>query len=233
MLLGAPFLYGQKKPVPVATDSSQVTDTSTPKKKKGIRSKLPRFMDYNGKSKFYLWLPWREVYIAAPRAFVKAPPRPPYDPEIAWQRSIFLPGWGQAYNRSYWKMPIIYATYGGLIWWISWNHQNYQTYRDAYILLTDEDPDNDPTEYANIDPEGVRTQRENYRRNRDFSIILIVIVHALQTVEAYVDAHLKGFDVSDDLTLQASPTLVPTTRAFMQNGKGLQANPGLRLSLNF
>ncbi|MEZ4847955.1 MAG: DUF5683 domain-containing protein [Bacteroidia bacterium] len=98
-----------------------------------VKEQLPTLTEIDTKLKLRLRFPWREdILIPLPKALKQASGRPPYDPDIAYQRSLIIPGWGQAYNRSYWKMPIFYAGYGGFIWWINYNNQQYQRHGIAY-----------------------------------------------------------------------------------------------------
>ena len=158
-------------------------------------------------------------------------PRPPYDPAIAWKRSAIFPGWGQIYNKAYWKLPLVYGAYVGVGLVYNYNRTNYRMFRQAFIERSDEDPNNDfntiESEVVTLD--GIRRGREFFRKNRDLSIIAILGVHALQMVEAYVDAHLKGFDISDDLTLHTGPSL---TQPNLGGSPGVNAfQPGIHLTL--
>ncbi|GAB3527464.1 hypothetical protein GCM10027443_04080 [Pontibacter brevis] len=136
--------------------------------------------------------------------------------------SAILPGAGQFYNRAYWKVPIVYATGAVLGYFLFNNHQNYESYRTAIIQRVDGDP-NTVDEYADHPYLGVsngttpgssaynnlKYRRDYYRRNRDLTILLSIGAHALQIAEAYVHAHLKEFDVSDNLALRINPGIVP------------------------
>lgn len=101
-------------------------------------------------------------------------------------RSAILPGFGQFYNQSYWKIPIIwgligYYTYG----WIS-SDNNYELYRQAYID-------------SEFKTEGYKDLRELYRDQRDLFAVYFALTYLLNLVDAYVDAHLFDFNVSEDL----------------------------------
>ena len=157
-------------------------------------------------------------------------PRPPYDPAIAWKRSAIFPGWGQIYNKAYWKLPLVYGTYVGVGLVYNYNRTNYRKFRQAYIERSDEDPTNDfntiESEVVTLD--GIRRGREFFRKNRDLSVIAILGVHALQMVEAYVDAHLKGFDISDDLSFDTRPSL---TQPIIGGVGGTTFQPGVQLTI--
>ncbi|MBK5286306.1 MAG: hypothetical protein JJE25_12975 [Bacteroidia bacterium] len=121
--------------------------------------------------------------------------------------SAILPGAGQAYNKKYWKIPIIYAGIGALIYAIDYNQRNYSTFKSAYISRTDGDSltiDN----YPRYTAENLRSLFEYYHRNRDLSYILASSLYILNILDAYVDAELFYFDVSDNLSLHSSPFIL-------------------------
>ena len=147
------------------------------------------------------------------------------DPMHAVWMGVILPGYGQIYNRSYWKLPIVYGGFMGCAYAIMWTNNNYQDYKAAYRdILTDTSYDpTDPTKtYVAILPEGYTIDRmggkasytntlnkaqNSYRRYRDISIVATVLVYALSLIDAYVDAQLYDFDISPDLSLNAEPVL--------------------------
>ena len=124
--------------------------------------------------------------------------------------SAALPGLGQVYNKKYWKVPIIYAGIGIIVYAIDFNSKRYNTYRDAYILRTDGDPatidDFDPAYYIiNYSEANLLTLRNYYRRYLEFSILCGALLYILNVIDANVDAHLKEFKVTDDLSLHIQP----------------------------
>ncbi len=127
----------------------------------------------------------------------------------AWLYSAFVPGLGQAYNKQYWKIGVIYGVFGGLAWGAIYNHDEYT--RNKRKILED--------------TAGAVRSQENYvddcRRNRDFCIIFGAIWYIINIFDAYVDASLQTFDVSDNISLQVQPSVLPTT----------QNNPAVGLSL--
>ncbi len=147
-----------------------------------------------------------------------------HSPFKATIMSTALPGLGQVYNGKWWKVPIIYGAFGGLIYSSVWNDAKRRTYRNAYLIRVDDDP-------ATIDEfDGVysdanlRELVDFYQRNRDLSLIFTGVIYALNIIDAGVDAHLKDFDVSDDLTLKIRPTMQPI-------GPGLVPAPAVALTL--
>ena len=156
-------------------------------------------------------IPWREedfVVPYFPKGLLPADAPPPYDPEVAWQRSAILPGLGQVYNGASWKVPIFWMGYGAAAWWISYNQSQYQRFGRAYLWAVDDDPNTVDAELAQrYDASGLRSTRNDFRQARDNGVLILLGWHALQIVEAYVDAHLNDFDVSPDLGLQWSPVI--------------------------
>jgi len=116
---------------------------------------------------------------------------PKVTPNGAIWRSLVLPGWGQLYVESYWKAPIFFGGAATLTYLIFYNHSNYADYADKLDNMELTDPNYTIT----------KLWREYYRDNRDMSGFYLLAVYVLATVDAYVGAHLYGFEVSDDLSL--------------------------------
>lgn len=121
--------------------------------------------------------------------------------------SAVLPGLGQIYNHKYWKVPIVYAGFAGLIYAISYNHDKYLFYKEAYTLygaLPPLDAYGGPAS-----EEELLFYRDEFRRNRDLSVIVTTLWYLANIIDASVDAHLHYFDVSDDLSLHIEPVYLP------------------------
>ena len=132
-------------------------------------------------------------------------------PTKAARMSAVLPGLGQAYNKKYWKLPIIYGGAVAFAAVIRFNHEQYTDFRNALIRETDDDPATINVEPFNLFSQtSMRSIRDNARRNRDLTIILTAVFYGLNIADAAVDAHLKDFDISDDLSFHLSPTLIAT-----------------------
>ena len=146
---------------------------------------------------------------------------PEHSPKKASIYSAILPGLGQAYNKKYWKIPLVYGGFGALGYFIGWNNKNYITSQRAYVDLTDKDPAtdsymklkqiiyydlNDASDVATL-KQGLLSSQDYYRRNRDLLIIVTVAFYGLNIIDASVDAHFFDFDISDDLTLHLQPSL--------------------------
>ena len=135
--------------------------------------------------------------------------------------ACIFPGAGQIYNRSYWKVPFVVGGFASMIYCIDWNNRGYQRFKKAYNLLSayeahpEEFPDGPTDEFrGRYSASFIRNLRNNYRRNRDLCIIVTGALYVLQIVDAHVDAHLKDYDISDDLSMNLEPlvdyTYVPT-----------------------
>ncbi|HVI49008.1 MAG TPA: DUF5683 domain-containing protein [Chitinophaga sp.] len=132
----------------------------------------------------------------------------PHSPRKAALYSAVLPGLGQAYNREYWKIPLVYAALGTCTYFFIWNMNNYKDYRDAYRLRVDGNPDTKDNHPEYTNPESLKVLRDYYRQNLDYSVLFFVLGYGLNIVDATVFAHLRSFDMSNDLTLRVSPTLI-------------------------
>ncbi len=138
-----------------------------------------------------------------------------YNPKIAIKRSAILPGWGQATNKKYWKIPLVYGALGTTSYLFFRNLKQYRESKEAYILATDGDETNDylikePYYTVRNQPDRIRNFRNQVRQNVDYSALFFIIFWGLNVVDAAVDAHLKTFDVSDDLSLHIKPGFSPT-----------------------
>lgn len=146
-----------------------------------------------------------------------------YDP-LAPARSAFysaiLPGLGQAYNGSYWKIPLVYAGIGTSFYLVLQNDKQYNRYRDAYKRRLAGFQDD---EFQGIlESESLINAQKQFRQNKEFAILATVAFYLLNIVDANVDAHLKQFDVSKDLSLK--PNFEPNY---------LSGNIDYGLTLNF
>ena len=151
-----------------------------------------------------------------------------YDPGIAIRRSAILPGWGQYTNKKYWKIPLVYAGIGIPAYLFTRNLKQYKEAKRAFILATDGDPTNDnliPEPYYSVrqQPDRIKVFRNAVRQNVDYSVLFIIIFWGLNVADAAVDANLKTFDVSDELSLQIKGGYSPLANT---NGFSLVLNIG-------
>lgn len=154
------------------------------------------------------------------------PYRKPDAGKAVWLGAI-VPGAGQIYNGSYWKLPIVYGAFMGCGYAIGWTNNRYTGYKTAYLDLyndrkagtVSEDPSKS---YITVIPEGynlervggaarwestLKNQQSIYRRYRDYSILATVLVYALSMIDAYVDAQLFDYDISPNLSLNIEPQI--------------------------
>lgn len=128
-----------------------------------------------------------------------------FNPRTATIRSLIIPGWGQAYNKKYWKIPIVYGALGTTTAIFFYNLKYYKKLRKAVILLSDTIPGNnnqvDPA-LVGISVDQLRTGRNEFRQNIDYSVLFFLLFWGLNVVDATVDAHLKGFDVSPSVSMK-------------------------------
>lgn len=147
-----------------------------------------------------------------------------YNPTKAAVLSAVVPGLGQAYNKKYWKIPIIYLAKGFLIYQLVDYHQEYTSYRDALYNRQAEtvDPENDP--YPMFNNSDLRLRKNSFRESRDNFIVYLSLAYILQILDAAVDAHLQSFKVGEELILSFEPN-------FSTFAHGSQR--GLSLNLRF
>lgn len=135
-----------------------------------------------------------------------------YNPKVATFRSAVLPGWGQAYNKKYWKIPIIYGVLGTTAAVFFYNLKTYKILKEAIILRSDTDRLNDSLvdpRFINFSTESIRSNRNSFRQNIDYSVLFFLIFWGINVVDATVDAHLKSFDVSDNISFRVKPGYDP------------------------
>ncbi len=138
-----------------------------------------------------------------------------HNPHKATIRSALIPGWGQAYNREYWKIPLVYGALAIPTATFIYNNTWYKKTKKAYEIVATKQT----SRYNEIDPklmysdgtprpaEDLQFFRNQFRRDRDYSVLWFLILWGVNVVDATVFGHLKDFDVSDDLSLHVSPAL--------------------------
>ncbi len=142
------------------------------------------------------------------------------EPYKATWLAVVLPGAGQIYNRKYWKLPIVYGGIMGCLYAYNWNNQMYGDYRQAFLDIMDADPNT--KSYESFFPKGYdfqnneeylknlfKKRKDRYRRWRDLSVFACIGVYLISIVDAYVDAHLSSFDISDEINLSIKPDMMP------------------------
>jgi hypothetical protein len=166
---------------------------------------------------------------------------PNHSPRGALWRTAAVPGWGQYYNRQYYKIPFVYAGLAGLGVRIVRTSQRYRLYRRAALFRNESDPREEyEPEYreaaleltgrqnAEVSASQLRQIRDRFRRQRDLAILGTGLFYALTLLDAYVSAHLLTFDVDDDLAVRVHPTGSFATQA----GAGTDGI-GMRIQVRF
>lgn len=166
------------------------------------------------------------------------------DPKRAMWLAMVIPGGGQIYNRKYWKLPLIYGGFIGCVYAMTWNNTMYRDYSQAYIDIMDNDENTKsyenflPPTYdvnANMDrlKDLFKRRKNYYRRYRDLSMFCMIGVYALSILDAYIDAEMSSFDISDDLTLKVKPAIMNERNSVLQ-AQGVRSNSyGVQCSFNF
>lgn len=148
-------------------------------------------------------------------------------PKLVMFKSMMIPGWGQIENRQIWKVPVIYALFTGVAVYSIYLNGQYQDYRAAYYNnVQGEDSDfrygETPERLEGLPAEQLQTTRNSFRNQRDFSFIIMGLAYGLNVLDAYVYAHMRSFDVSDDLS--ARTVIQPVILA--------EGVPGVRFSFS-
>lgn len=156
-----------------------------------------------------------------------------HSPRKATIRSALLPGWGQIYNKKYWKLPLVYGALGTTVGVFAYNVKWYNRTKLAYKVAIDFSKPRvippqafrDSSDYKRVftqllpllnQPEALKQYRNEFRQNVDYSVLFFLLAWGLNVVDATVDGHLKDFDVGEDLSIKINPGYSP-----MANTTGL------------
>lgn len=129
-------------------------------------------------------------------------------PARAAMLSATLPGLGQIYNRRYWKVPIIYAGFGTLLYFVDFNTTNYNKWRKAWLARVDGNP-NTVDDFPLHSTDVLERAMNFYRRNLEITYILSAALYLINILDASVDAHLMNFDVGETLSFGVKPATMP------------------------
>lgn len=136
----------------------------------------------------------------------------PLTPAKAAFYSAILPGLGQAYNKKYWKIPLVYGAIGTSLYFYIDNNKKYHDYRDAYKRRLEGYNDDD---YKFLDDSRLIAGQKFYQRNRDLSALFVVAFYVLNIIDANVDAALIQFNVNERLSMR--PEIYPADVTFKPN----------------
>ena len=164
-------------------------------------------------------------------------PKKIWKPDVATATwiALVIPGGGQIYNRKYWKLPLVYGGFVGCAYALNWNSQMYKDYSQAYLDIMDSDPNTDS--YKDFFRPGYnfeankeylqnvfKKRKDRYRRWRDLSIFSFIGVYALSVIDAYVDAQLSNFDISEDINMSIEPQIIDSRQMFGKDYYGFNCN---------
>ena len=148
-----------------------------------------------------------------------------HSPKKATKRSAILPGLGQAYNKQYWKIPLVYGVLAIPAATYQYNADLYSKAKFAYEARFKE-ANGDKSDVSKIDPTlknlglaSLQSYRNIFRKDRDYSIMWFILGWGLNVLDATVSGHLKEFDINNDLSLKIQPNYQPE---FRQAGLSLQ-----------
>ncbi len=159
----------------------------------------------------------------------------PLAPSKAAFYSTVLPGLGQIYNKQYWKAPIVWGALGGSVYMYTLKNDTYRRFRTAFIRrqagFTDDEfydlnGDNEPGQAPDFDAGDLESQQERFQEERDLWLVAAIAIYALNIIDANVTAHLKQFNIDDNLSFDFQPYLD-------LNRVSNSANYGMALTIKF
>lgn len=149
------------------------------------------------------------------------------NPKSVMIKSLIIPGWGQIQNRQIWKVPIIYGMFAGVGYYTHYLHGQYTDYRAAYYNSVPEHDDMrfgpTPGHLEGVSANQLQSYRNSLRNQRDFMFVVMGLAYGLNVLDAYVFAHMRSFDVSDDLT----------AHTIVQPAIVAEGRPGVSLKITF
>jgi hypothetical protein len=148
--------------------------------------------------------------------------------------SAFLPGLGQAYNGDYYKIPIIYGGFAFTAYWLSLNNMQYTRFRNAYNIEVAYSRGESTTQSefgGRLSEASLKNYRDNFRRKRDYAVLFIALVYAVNIIDATVWGHLDSFDVSENLAFNLSPAIIPASNLYAQKNNMPAIGLNLTISL--
>lgn len=136
-----------------------------------------------------------------------------HSPTKATLLSLAVPGLGQAYNKKYWKIPVVYAIIGAPLYFAIKQRNSYNDFKSAYVARVDEDPNTIDSKYEKTyEDSELLSLIDFHRKNRDLLFVLTGLAYAMNVLDAAVDAHLYYFEVSDDLSARLKPSFQYSTQ---------------------
>jgi len=217
------FIHENHKYKPLKREYTEITDLSTERTPE-LDALQARMIRSNTRRQLYLGAAIASYIYFIGDAAVKYSTNEVSNVKKATTLACICPGAGQIYNRSYWKVPFVVGGFASMIYCIDWNNRGFQRFKKAYQqvsayekalqdyngLPADQRPEQrpEPTDEfrGRYTSAYLKNLKDNYRRNRDLCIIVSAGLYILQIVDAHVDAHLKDYDISDDLSMTLEPS---------------------------
>ena len=203
-------------------DTSNINFVNSPQPDTAQKITRTELKQRSGGRRFY----WNESRYPTNDSSLAAKKLRRHSPLYAALFSAACPGLGQAYNRKYWKIPIVYAGLGGLGYACYYTASNFYGYRNAYRAQVATVPDITASYKGIDDPATLKVYRDSFKKSLDISAICTGVWYVLNIVDAAVDAHLFEWNMKDDIHLSWQPTMV-------NNASYASSAPGIRLNLNF
>ena len=150
--------------------------------------------------------------------------------------SAALPGLGQIYNKDYWKVPIVYAGFGTIIYFIGYNHQNYTEYKQLYANVDSKGPVSfyDYERFRGLSDrklkDGLKKYMDYHRRYRDISVLSVVGFYLLNIIDAYVSAYLERYSIQENLSMNVSPEVISNP---VSSQNFANKSPGISVTFRF
>lgn len=155
-----------------------------------------------------------------------------HNPNVAACLSL-IPGGGQIYNKKYWKLPIVYGALGISGYFVYDFAHQMNMFKNEFINRRDGHTEKLNPNYSMYTDENVLAMKNYYRRNMEIAIAVTAILYCLNILDAYVDAHLYYFDISDNLSMHVSPQINTNYQKISFNHQRPAFNYGVGLTLNF
>ncbi|MBR6291304.1 MAG: hypothetical protein IKR33_00735 [Bacteroidales bacterium] len=125
-------------------------------------------------------------------------------------RWSFIPGGGQIYNHQAWKVPIIYGAFAGMGYFIGYNYQKMDMFKEEYLYRVNHNDTPNLSDYATYPTSNIYSLYNSYNRDFQLMVIITVGIYALNLVDAYVFGHLYDFKIDDELSLSVMPSAMMT-----------------------
>lgn len=161
---------------------------------------------------------------------LKQAEREKHSPQRATIYSALLPGLGQAYNKKYWKIPIIYAGFAALTYTYIFSDGKYSDFLNEFTFRNTKDSSHFNPSFAEYSNDNILELKNAYQKDRELCLIGIVVLYALNIIDATVDGHLFAFDVSDNLSMNIEPYLAPNYDNKLKGGITLTFSPKINRS---